>query len=502
MAVSGLTRLVVAHADVINVDEASYMVGASSLLHGQLPYTAFGDNKPPLIYLYFALSQLLAGQGIAAVRLVTALLTVPLTALGVSAFYRHDRRGIVGALLLLVYGVSFRVSDMLAVNCELVMMLPLAWSLVAVRDSEQARRPERVFLAGLLAGIAMLVKYQAVLWLPPVALAIAVAHGTTRRTGLLRAGGALALGVLTPVLLTTTIFGALGGLDGFVYWNLTHNVEYMQNPVTLLQAITRGLQQGLPFLAVTSLLWVGWFRSSREGQTRYWDVLVAGLIGASAAAACLGFRFFPHYFVQLYVPLAIAAAPWTARLLTPPVLLRGWVTAAVTLSIAVGWTMDHSRRLGSGTVARLNATPLDIAAVLQGDSCYSGSSMFVWGSAPEFYYHAKLLPATQFFFPEYPLVRYYAGNPLATSRHAPTGRRPRRMRHWTRLMSDLRRSRPTFILDTAASGIARWQDFPLRDYPMLQRYTERNYHPVRTIGGVTIYRRNGCETEARNDTAR
>ena len=66
-------------------------------------------------------------------------------------------------------------------------------------------------------------------------------------------------------------------------------------------------------------------------------------------------------------------------------------------------------------------------------------------------------------------------------------------------MSDLRRARPTFILDTAASGIARWQDFPLRDYPMLHRYTERNYHQVRTIGGVTIYRRNGCETEARNE---
>ena len=53
MAVSGLTRLVVARVDVINVDEASYMVGASSLLNGQLPDTAFGDNKPPLIYLYF-----------------------------------------------------------------------------------------------------------------------------------------------------------------------------------------------------------------------------------------------------------------------------------------------------------------------------------------------------------------------------------------------------------------------------------------------------------------
>jgi len=51
IGLSVLTRLVVSHVDVINVDEASYMVGAWELLQGRLPYTAFGDNKPPLIAL-------------------------------------------------------------------------------------------------------------------------------------------------------------------------------------------------------------------------------------------------------------------------------------------------------------------------------------------------------------------------------------------------------------------------------------------------------------------
>jgi hypothetical protein len=118
VAGSLLTRGVVLFADIINGDEASYVVGAREILSGHLPYLTFADNKPPLIYLYYALIQLVAGPGIVAVRLVTTLVTVPLTALAVSAFYDHERRGIVAALAFLAASASFDASNMLAVNCE------------------------------------------------------------------------------------------------------------------------------------------------------------------------------------------------------------------------------------------------------------------------------------------------------------------------------------------------------------------------------------------------
>ena len=77
---SALTRMVVMGADIVNHDEASYIVGSWELLHGRLPYTDFADNKPPLIYVYYAVTQLLAGYGIVGVRLATTLVTLPLTA--------------------------------------------------------------------------------------------------------------------------------------------------------------------------------------------------------------------------------------------------------------------------------------------------------------------------------------------------------------------------------------------------------------------------------------
>ncbi len=495
IGLSVLTRLVVSHVDIINVDEASYMVGARELLQGRLPYTAFGDNKPPLIYAYYAVAQLLGGHGIAGVRLITALVTTPLTAFAVSAFYRHDRRGVVGAVLFLLYSASYTASDMLAVNCEPVMMLPLAWALVAIRDEDEAVRPERVFAAGMLVGLASLVKYQAGLWAVPIAFALWYTARAGR--GRLRAlAGAMGLGLLLPVLATATVFAVAGGLEGFLYWNVTHNFEYLHNPITGVDALSRGAARVVPFIAVTSVLWFGWFRSALAAPSRYWERLVAGLIGASAAAACLGLRFFPHYFIQLYVPLAIAAAPWAAGAFVWPVPRRGWVAAGMTVALVAGWTTVNMARIGGSAGAALNGPATAVATRIRADVCADGS-LFVWGSAPEFYYHAGLPLASRFFFPEFPLVRYYAGNPTATASQARTGRRIPRVRHWSRLMADLARSKPNYIIDTAPAGIARWQTFPMHDYPLLHRLVTRRYTALDTIDGVTVYRRNGCEAEAR-----
>lgn len=495
ICLSVLTRLVVWQVDVINVDEASYMVGAWELLQGRLPYTAFGDNKPPLIYAYYALAQLLGGHGIEGVRLVTAFVTTPLTAFAVSAFYRHDRRGVIGAVLFLLYSAAYTASDMLAVNCEPVMMLPLAWALVAIRDEGAALRPERVFASGVFVGLAALVKYQAGLWAVPIAFVLWL-NTRERRAGLGALAGAMALGLLLPVLATATVFAFAGGLEGFVYWNVTHNFEYLQNPITAAEALSRGAARVVPFLAVTSLLWYGWFRSALAAPSHYWARLVAGLIGASAAAACLGLRFFPHYFIQLYVPLAIAAAPWAAGCVAWPMPWRGRVAAGLTVAMVAGWTTANTARLRGAGSATLNAPAAAVATRIREDVCADGS-LFVWGSAPEFYYHARLPLASRFFFPEFPLVRYYAGNPSATAQQAPAGRRIRRVRHWSRLMADLARSQPNYIIDTAPAGIARWQHFPMRDYPLLDRLVTRRYTALDTIGGVTVYRRNGCEAEAR-----
>jgi hypothetical protein len=142
---------------------------------------------------------------------------------------------------------------------------------------------------------------------------------------------------------------------------------------------------------------------------------------------------------------------------------------------------------------KLNETSIRVANRLRQDPCYANASMFVWGSAPIFYYHAELPLASRFFFPEFPLVPLYAGNRRSTQRHARPLVRDRRGRHWRWLMADLRASEPTYFLDTAPARLKMWEYFPLEDYPQLERFVRRRYEAIDTVDGVEVYRRRGCD---------
>ncbi len=494
-----LTRMVVMSADIVNHDEASYIVGSWELLHGRLPYTDFADNKPPLIYVYYAATQLLAGHGMVGVRLATTLVTLPLTAFALSAFYHHRRRGLVAGLLYLLYSAAFVGNDMLAVNCELVMLLPLAWALVLVRDQADAFRPRRLLGAGLLIGVATLVKYQAALWLPAVTIAVALECWSTDRRALIASLAALATGFAVPLVATWSVFMALGGLEGFVYWNVTHNVMYLENPTTAQEVLRRLIDRLLPFLVVTIVLWWGWIRSASLVASRYWTCLISGLILTSLAAGFLGWRFFPHYFVQLYVPLAVGAAPWVEDIVRRPIRTAGWVVSGYTMLVFGAFTAANAvRYLRPAALDDVDAASHLVANRLHADRCYQGASLFVWGSEPLFYYHSGLPVASRFFFPEFPLVNYVSGNPAATSRHfRHVSRRHRRrwyrrQRHWNWLMADLKRNEPTYILDMAPATFSRWQDFPLEDYPWLERFVRTRYESLGSIHGVDLYRQRDC----------
>src|SRR2546428_13066716 len=55
-------------------DEGVYATIAQRLLRGDVPYRDLFDNKPPIVYGWYAFSFLVFGEGVAAPRIVAALL--------------------------------------------------------------------------------------------------------------------------------------------------------------------------------------------------------------------------------------------------------------------------------------------------------------------------------------------------------------------------------------------------------------------------------------------
>jgi hypothetical protein len=229
-----------------------------------------------------------------------------------------------------------------------------------------------------------------------------------------------------------------------------------------------------------------------------------GLVLLALLPAFVGFRFFPHYFVPAVFALALGAAPAVALWSERPRAPESRVFLASTIVIAVGFAGANAWLwLGSSRVYR-EADPVyrTVAERLESDECFPGARLFVWGWAPAFYYEAGLRgarPASRFaVLAQAGLTGYVPGNPDGARLRAPRGPLEAAA-HWDWLMADLRRTRPTYILDTAPAGIYSWDRYPLRDYPLLDRLIAEGYERTDEIDRVTVYRRRGCA--ARRDGA-
>jgi hypothetical protein len=489
---------------IVDRDEASYRAAAHALRHGALLYRDVADHHPPLAYVYYALVEALSGLGMLGVRLVTVLLVVPLSAYALSACFEHDRRGTAAACLYVVWGAAFLGHDMLAVNCEVLLLLPACGALAVLRDASLARRPARLLLAGSLAGVAVLVKYQAALWLPALAWAAAWAltHAPTAAAeptrwrsarALARASLWLGLGCAWPLVLCWAYFAARGAGAEFLYWNLTHNVGYTFNTLSRWAALERAGAYLLPFVLVTSpLAWAAW--RGRSDLDAYRRRLVDGLLLASVLGSTLGWRFYPHYFVPLYVPLALAAGAWLGTRSRKPWPRAVRYFAAVTLGLWLGFTLLNGWLYYGRTrfyPERQRIFGL-VATWLQRDACEPDARLFVWGYAPEFYALSGLRPATRFLFIEASLVGYMPGD-QASAADGDEARTRVLARHWDWLMDDLGRTRPAYVIDTAGLPRLRFKRFHVKRYPRLAAWLASDYRPALELSGLVVWRRLDCQ---------
>jgi hypothetical protein len=370
------------------------------------------------------------------------------------------------------------------------MLLPAAGAVALAFREEHAGRPARAAAVGLLLGVAVLFKQQAAFWLP------ALAWATARSARPLGAGGAaarlaaLGAGFAAPLAATYAVFARLGGADALVEWTLLSNLRYAANPILPAEAAERAASYLLPFLLVCAPLWVGWRRSGPLWESPHQRGLVRALLLWSIPPALLGLRFFPHYFIQMLWPLALAAAPWAAEQAWPPrTRLARWA-AAHTAVAALGFALANGiLYYATGVYEETRPVYRRVAERLRADPCFDTATLFVWGYAPILYYEADRPAASRFVMPQATLTGYVAGNRGSASGLVDT-RHLVRAEHWAWLMADLTRNRATFVLDTAAAGLHRWR-YPMWDFP-LGAYVRERYERIDAVDGVQIWRLKGC----------
>ena len=329
-------------------DQLLYSYVAGRVLDGGVPYRDAFEQKSPGIFGVYALmwgfwphESAVALADLGAAAMVAWLLW----SLGGRMFGGAAGRAAAVIYLLLgdpgiqrLGGLNVRSQCETFIALAVTAALALAWS--------ADRRVFRLMLAGGLVGITFWLKYNAIVYAAPVALAAGLLDRreplSIRLRSLAWMAGAAAV-VLALGLLYFLVTGAFGDLwAGTVGYNLAYSGETYRGVSHVVEYVTtlpiyRARVDGLWFLGGLGALGVA-FAIGQPARARI--VALTWIAACVVSIAINGSRGLPQYFIQAQPALALTAAAGLAffwRMRRTGAIRRALSVAAIVLVIAGAW---------------------------------------------------------------------------------------------------------------------------------------------------------------------
>jgi len=294
-------------------DEGFYAAVAQKMLDGGIPYRDAFDDKPPIVFAWYALSFLMFGEHVWAPRLLVSLLLSATTLL----VYLQGRL-LFGGQAGLVAALAFALSIGLAVfetnaNTEYFMLLPLVGSVYLFTLAERNLDVRLYALSGFLLGFAILTKETSVFVLPLLMLVAANRmrlesgwSGATVR-GLFKPIGGLVIGCGAAGILTILPFVVTGTFDEMFNALVVYTLDYVGVVSWSDRLVAVGKMPPYLFWLAgpwTVLSAVAIFRLARSRDSEHSLLLIGWVIATLIGIVVVG-RFFVHYYVALLPVLAL-----------------------------------------------------------------------------------------------------------------------------------------------------------------------------------------------------
>jgi 4-amino-4-deoxy-L-arabinose transferase-like glycosyltransferase len=316
-----LTQLGNIGQEVIYDDESTFLLMASDVLDGHLPYVEYFDNKPPLFFFTLAGVMAVFGESIATFRLFGAatLFCSTVLVMLVARRWTDPASAFTGAVLtVILHAVGLGKATHPAGLAAMFLMVAL-WFLVVRRD-----RWSGLAWSGLFVGLATLTRTNlAVVAVALLLLIIAADLLRWPRTPRW-AGVPFALGGLAPLGLILAIYASAGHLDAFLLSAVKVPLSYATTQVgmgdalvdhyrTILAALGRraavfGILVGALGACGLAALALGWRQRPPEGWSwldtaLVWTMLIAIVLSVLKSGAA-----YLHYWVQVLPVVALIAA--------------------------------------------------------------------------------------------------------------------------------------------------------------------------------------------------
>ncbi len=403
-------------------DEGEFAYGGQMLLQGLSPYKeAYNVTlKLPGTCVAYALIMEAFGQttvGIHAGLILVNLTTVVFVFLLMKRM-GGDGAGVVAAGTYALLSISPPTFG-LAAHATHFVLLPALAGIFLLQNLDEHTSAARIFFAGLLLGLAFLMKQTgaafglfAAAWV--VWCELSSGQRLWRRLAARLAW--LALGGLLPFLLTCFIIVRAGDFHQFWLWTFQYAYAHSVALTTFAQDIKILVSMAVLLSKAAPILWglavLGLILLFCEPSLRRWRVFIVGFAFFSCVAVWPGWR--EHYFIQLFPAMGLLAAVafhvasgFLARLKfrLPAAALPFLVFAA--LSPLIQWSDIYFR-----------LTPVQACRAIYGGSpfpesvevgrylaahCPPVARIAVLGSEPEIYFYSHRRSATGYIC-TYPLM--------------------------------------------------------------------------------------------------
>ena len=346
MALTLLLRLGTFARSVIDFDESYFLLMGRSLLRGEIPYTTISSHDPIGTAVLFAVAQVIFGQSVLAIRILTMLAATLecflLYRLGSVVLDQHGAT--VGVIAGTLYAF-FTVTNLgLAAHRELFLAPCVTCAIYWLLTGAPRPSATRLIGAGLALGLALQLKYLYVFEFAAVGLiatgmTISESRGARRELvpNLLKTYALLAIGPLLVIGLVGIYFALNSHWPDFVETNFRSAAIYAGSEPFLWPDFIRRLIQQIRF---NSLIWLGviltplYLTFSADISRTERRVLLCGLVWflLALAGTCVTKRFFEHYYLQLVAPASLV----TATVITGVLGRRdGWSRAKYALALAL-----------------------------------------------------------------------------------------------------------------------------------------------------------------------
>lgn len=492
-----IVRSLTLYSEVIQVDESDFATYGAIWATGGTPYVDFVDNKPPLCYAFYAISNLLFGNNMIAVHSIM-ILWIAITSWFIMLLARtigYNRAGPWAALLYSAWTVCFPATATLPANSENMFNLPSAIAAYCYLKSGTTDKKNNksilILLAGIFIAIASLFKHQAGILLCVIIVHI-VYEAILRQTSKWKALYdilILACGFVIPWAIFFIYFIRHDALSEALTYNFYNNIHYVNSHFDYARFLSRlSIRTSLFILANLPLFVCATYACVNLKENIKW-FFIFWVIGAMLAVSAGG-HFSPHYYVQVWPPIILLAALGWFKI--TELEIKRWRTNLLAISFiiiplifsSVHWWSYFSRWFEPREPVIKELTDEVIKRTSERDK------IFIWGYFSYPYYFANRLPATRFVTCQY-IVPYWEKKMAGATEFSISEMMNRHELAYKQLMDDLLKYTPKLIIDTTNShDFTYWLPFDMKNFREYQTLVTTHYHHVKDIRGMAIYERN------------